>query len=93
MKETEREHRPGPHSLIMEGRERLSISGVEDVESFDESSIVAHTTRGTLVIHGSSLHIGKLSLEAGDLAIDGVVDSLEYLSGVAGGGLWHRLFG
>ena len=91
MKETE--HNPGPHSLIMEGRERLSISGVEDVESFDESGIVAHTTRGTLVIHGSSLHIGKLSLEAGDLAIDGVVDSLEYLSGNSGGSFWQKLFG
>ena len=91
MKETERT--AGPHSLILEGRERLSISGVEEVESFDERSIVAHTTRGTLVIHGSALHIDRLSLDTGDLAIDGVVDSLEYLAGEAGGGLWRRLFG
>ena len=91
MKETERT--AGPHSLILEGRERLSISGVEDVESFDEKSIVAQTTRGTLVIHGSALHIGRLSLETGDLAIDGSVDSLEYLAGDPGGGFWRRLFG
>ena len=89
----EKERAAGPHSLILEGRERLSISGVEDVESFDEKSIVAHTTRGTLVIHGNALHIDRLSLDAGDLAVDGEIDSLEYLSGDPGGGFWQRLFG
>lgn len=84
----------GAHSLILEGRERLSMSGVEDVESFDEESIVALTTRGTLVIHGSGLHIERLSLDVGELAVDGTVDSLEYLdTKPSGGGLWHRLFG
>jgi len=89
----ENELAAGPHSLILEGRERLSISGVEDVESFDEASIVAHTTRGTLVIHGAGLHIERLSLDIGELAVEGEVNSLEYLAGGSGGSLWSRLFG
>ena len=49
------------HQLTLEGRERLTVSGVEDVERFDESSIVMSTAAGTLVVSGENLHIGKLS--------------------------------
>jgi sporulation protein YabP len=49
------------HHVIADGRERLSISGVEDVESFDEESVVAITSAGVLVVRGSQLHIDKLS--------------------------------
>ena len=48
------------HLIILEERERLSVSGVEEVESFDENTIVMSTTRGTLVIRGDDLHIEKL---------------------------------
>lgn len=89
----ENERAAGPHSLILEGREHLSISGVEDVESFDDAGIVAHTSRGTLVIHGAGLHIERLTLDAGELAVEGEINSLEYLDGRQGGGLWSRLFG
>ena len=51
------------HQLTLEGRERLTVSGVEDVERFDENTIVMSTTAGTLVISGENLHIGKLSLD------------------------------
>ena len=67
-----------PHNLIMEGRERLNISGVEDVESFDEETIVVYTSKGLLIIKGSELHIEKLSLDGGDLAVEGLVHSLQY---------------
>ena len=67
-----------PHNLIMEGRSRLSVSGVEDVESFDEESIIVHTSKGVLVIRGGELHIEKLSLDGGDLNVEGRVDSLRY---------------
>ena len=67
-----------PHNLIMEGRSRLSISGVEDVESFDEENIIVHTSKGVLIIRGGELHIEKLSLDGGDLTVDGRVDSLRY---------------
>ena len=67
-----------PHTLIMEGRKRLSISGVEDVESFDEEAIIVHTTKGMLIIRGEGLHIEKLTLDGGDLAVEGLVQSLRY---------------
>lgn len=82
-----------PHNVIMEERTRMSVSGVEDVESFDENMITAVTTRGNLVIRGSGLHIGKLSLDTGELAITGEFTDLSYEENVRSGGLWSRLFG
>ena len=83
-----------PHNIIMEGRERLSISGVEDVESFDEETIVVYTSKGMLIVKGSDLHIEKLSLDGGDLSVEGHIDSLRYEeeSSGGGGGLISRLF-
>lgn len=66
------------HSVILEGRERLTVSGVEAVESFDEAAVVMNTVKGTLVIRGQELHMEKLSLDSGEAALAGHVDSLEY---------------
>ena len=54
------------------------VSGVEEVESFDENTIIMTTVKGTLVVRGEDLHIEKLSLDGGDLRVEGVVDSLSY---------------
>ena len=82
------------HRLEMDGRERLTVSGVEDVERFDETIIVMSTVAGTLVVTGEELHIGKLSLEGGELHVDGHIDSLTYEDqGYGRGGLLRRLFG
>ena len=82
-----------PHHVIIEGRERMSIAGVEDVESFDEDSIICTTTRGTLVVKGHGLHIDKLNIEGGELNVEGAVDSLEYEdSTIVTGGFFSRLF-
>lgn len=67
-----------PHHVVLEGRSDLSVSGVEDVESFDENTIVMTTVKGTLVVRGEGLHIEKLSLDGGDLKVEGMVDSLTY---------------
>ena len=82
------------HRVLLEDREQLVVSGVEEVESFDESAIVMSTTRGTLVIRGEDLHIEKLSLDGGDLKVEGNVDSLTYEDGGRdrSGGLFARLF-
>ena len=82
------------HRVELDGRERLKVSGVEDVERFDESSIIMSTSGGTLVVSGENLHIGKLSLEGGELHVDGRIDSLSYEDDSTGrGGLFGRLFG
>ena len=72
------ETRPVGHHLILEDRESLTVSGVEEVESFDENTIVMYTTQGTLIVRGEGLHIEKLSLDGGDLKVEGMVESLTY---------------
>ena len=57
------------HRLQLEGREKLSVSGVEDVVRFDENCIVTTTSAGTLIITGEELHIGKLSLDGGEMQV------------------------
>jgi sporulation protein YabP len=82
------------HRLELTGREHLTVSGVEDVDRFDETGIVMSTTAGTLVITGSELHIGKLSLDGGELHVDGRIDSVTYEEDDTGGkGFLGRLFG
>ena len=82
------------HRLELTGRERLTVSGVEDVERFDETGIVMATGAGTLVVTGEGLHIGKLSLDGGELHVDGRIDSISYEEGgTERGGFFQRLFG
>ena len=85
---------PMEHRLTLTGRETLTVSGVEDVERFDETGIVMSTSAGTLVVTGEDLHIGKLSLDGGELHVDGRIDSVSYEDqGQGRGGFFSRLFG
>lgn len=68
----------GPHELRLENRARLSVNGVREVESFDEESVVLHTTKGVLVIRGQQLHLQTLSIDGGQVAVDGTVDAMSY---------------
>lgn len=91
--EEKRTRTEAPHHLILEERSSLSVSGVEEVESFDENAIVMVTSRGTLVVRGEELHIEKLSLDGGDLKVEGSIESLTYEDeGREKGGLLARLF-
>ena len=81
------------HSLVMEGRERLSVAGVTDVESFNEQEVVMGTTRGGLTIRGDGLHMERLSVDTGDVVVTGLIDGLEYEDAApAGGGFFSRFF-
>ncbi|MBE6973198.1 MAG: sporulation protein YabP [Ruminococcaceae bacterium] len=92
--EAERFRGAAAHTLTLEERERLCITGVEEVESFDENTIVMVTVAGTLVVRGSGLHIEQLSLEGGQLQVEGQVESLNYEEDRGSrGGLLARLFG
>ena len=82
------------HRLQLEGREKLSVSGVEDVVRFDENCIVTTTSGGTLIITGEELHIGKLSLDGGEMQVDGRIDAVTYEdTEVRQGSFLSRLFG
>lgn len=87
-------HSAAPHRVELDGREHLLISGVEDVDRFDEYEILMTTSAGALSVTGEGLHIGSLSLDGGELRVDGRIDSLRYEDGaVASGGLLRRIFG
>ena len=83
-----------PHKVTLDGRSRLNMTGITEVESFDEGMVVLHTTRGTLVVRGQGLHLQLLSLDGGQVHVDGTVDSLTYEDTARdAGGFLTRLFG
>ena len=83
-----------PHKLTLNERRQLSMSGVSEVVSFDESAVVLRTLLGILTIHGKDLQLKNLSLEGGQVAVDGTVSALIYEEPRQQSGSWlRRLFG
>lgn len=66
------------HTIKMEQRENIFITGVNDVISFDEEAVIADTQMDILIIRGQNLHVNKLNLEDGELSIDGEITGLNY---------------
>lgn len=66
------------HSLILKDRESLSVTGVIDVDSFNEQNVIVYTDIGELTIVGTSLHISKINLVSGDLSLEGHISGLNY---------------
>ncbi len=84
-----------PHNVIMEDRKTVSITGVNDVDSFDENVIIAFTDMGELTVKGIGLHINKLTIETGELSLSGEIQSLVYTNDQANGkqgGFFSRVF-
>mgnify|MGYP001348828289 CR=1 FL=1 len=82
-----------PHSLILEDRRRLSVSGVSEVVSFDENQVVMETAQGQLTVDGEGLHVEKLSLEVGELTLEGEIEAMAYArENARKGSFWSRVF-
>lgn len=67
-----------PHKLTMEERKKLVMTGVTEVVSFDETAVVLRTGLGTLMIHGQQLQLKNLSLDGGQVAVEGQIAALIY---------------
>lgn len=67
-----------PHNIILEDRKLLSISGVNDIDNFDENVVVLYTDMGELTVKGANLHISKLNVDTGELTMDGEIAALFY---------------
>lgn len=80
-----------PHKLSLNERRELTMTGVSEVVSFEENAVVLRTALGTLIVQGSELKLKTLSLEGGQVAVDGSVSALIYEEPRSGG--WRRLFG
>ncbi|AAM25582.1 MAG: hypothetical protein XD49_0669 [Caldanaerobacter subterraneus] len=67
-----------PHNVSIENREKMSITGVVNVISFDEESVIVETEMGILTVRGQGLHINKLNLDEGQVSLDGEIINLNY---------------
>ena len=81
-----------PHKLTLNERRQLTMTGVTEVGSFDENAVVLHTSLGALVIQGQDLKLKTLSLDGGQVAVDGVITGLNYEEPRSKGSWASRLF-
>lgn len=75
-----RESQPGAgrHEVRMSDRQRAFVTGVKEVISFDSTEIILETTQGTLEFQGNNLHVKRLTLEKGEVDLEGNIDELKY---------------
>lgn len=66
------------HKVLLSNRKTANFSGVVDVLSFDVAEILLETEQGMLLIKGNNLHVNRLSLEKGEIDVEGRIDSLAY---------------
>jgi len=96
MVEEKKISKPKVQNIIIENREKMSVSGVIDVESFNDECIIVDTELGVLVIRGEDLHINKLNLDSSELSVEGDIISCEYSdresSRSKGMGFFSRMF-
>lgn len=79
------------HDLTLQGRRALTMTGVTEVVSFDESAVVLRTGLGLLMVHGQQLQLRQLSVEGGEVRVDGTVTALVYEEPRQGGWLRRML--
>lgn len=81
------------HQVQIKSREKAVISGTAEVDSFDENRVVLITQLGVLVIKGTGLHIQSLSVDSGDVTVNGHIDSMEYIDSAGDStSFWGKLF-
>lgn len=91
----EKKTRGRTHTVVMENRQKITITGVEDVDSFNESEILLLTDAGEMTVFGQELHISKLNLDEGQLVVEGYILGMDYQEQKmvkSGGGLFSRIF-
>ncbi len=66
------------HNIILESRSKLSVSGVTDVDRFDENTVLLYTSMGELTVCGTDLHVNDLSVDSGEMNIEGEIRSIVY---------------
>lgn len=82
-----------PHKLSLNERKALTMTGVTEVVSFDDSAVILRTSLGTLVVQGRDLQLKTLSLDGGQVAVDGNISALVYEETRQSRGLLRRLLG
>lgn len=86
------DHLALPHKLTLNERKSLTMTGVTEVVSFDDTAVVLRTGSETLIVEGTGLQLKTLSPEGGQVAVEGTVNALIYQQTRQERGLWQRLF-
>lgn len=81
-----------PHRLSLSERKKLTVSGVTEVVSFEETAVILQTSMGLLTVQGTQLQLKTLSLEGGQVEVEGSIAALHYQEPRQGGWL-SRMFG
>ncbi|MDR3178956.1 MAG: sporulation protein YabP [Oscillospiraceae bacterium] len=68
-----------PHTLVLENKKKLQLTGITDVGNFNEYSITIYIDDGELCIKGENLHIESISLEKGEASLNGQITSVSYV--------------
>ncbi len=92
MNELMNQHAPLRTSVNIENRERISITGILRVDTFDESEVTARLDSSGISVYGQGLHISRLDLDNGILIIDGFISGVEYSDPDSKGSIFARLF-
>lgn len=66
------------HRVTIEGRERMTVTDVEDMDSFNENEVIFLTSAGMMTVIGDDLHINHLNLDDGTIVIEGTIEALDY---------------
>ena len=82
-----------PHKLTLDERKTLTMTGVTEVVSFEDTSVILRTVLGTLVVQGRELKLKELSLDGGQVEVDGEISALIYEDTVTPKSWLGRLFG
>lgn len=81
------------HSIIAENRKNITVTGVSEVLSFDENTVITVTSMGELTVKGEKLHIAGFNRDSGDLSVDGTVSAFAYTDErKSGGSVFGRIF-
>ena len=65
-------------NVILENRKKLTMTGIKDVLSFDDEVVVVESELGLINIKGTDLKVNKISVESGDVIVEGTVRAIEY---------------
>ena len=79
------------HSVIIEDRRNMTLTGVSDVNSFDENGVLMQTALGQLAVKGSMLHISGFNRETGEITMDGNIYAMVYNDDRREGGFFKRI--
>ncbi len=80
------------HNLILEDRKKFTLTGVKDVLSFDENTIMLETFLGKLAVKGEDLKLGQFDTQKGDVSGAGKIYAVVYTQDEQSGGFFSRLF-